>query len=50
MIQSANLTPVVSVDELASIVRKDGRERGAVMLQVNRRGESFFVTVPLDNK
>ncbi len=50
VIQSANLTPVVSVDELASIVRKDGRERGAVMLQVNRRGESFFVTVPLDNK
>ena len=50
VIQSANLTPVVSVDELASIVRKDCRERGAVMLQVNRRGESFFVTVPLDNK
>lgn len=50
VIQSANLTPVTSVDELSSIVRKDGRERGAVMLQVNRRGESFFVTVPLDTK
>ncbi|MCH5276338.1 MAG: DegQ family serine endoprotease [Desulfovibrionaceae bacterium] len=48
VIQSANLNPVTSVDELASIVRKEGRERGAVMLQVNRRGESFFVTVPVD--
>lgn len=50
VIQSANLTPVANVDELASIVRKEGRERGAVMLQINRRGETFFVTVPLDNK
>lgn len=50
VIQSANLTPVANVDELASIVRKEGRERGAVMLQINRRGETFFVTVPLDTK
>lgn len=50
VILSANLTPVTSVDELASIVRKEGKERGAVMLQINRRGETFFVTIPLDAK
>ena len=48
VILSANLKPVTSVDELVSVVRKEGRERGAVMLQVNRRGETFFITVTLD--
>lgn len=50
VILSANLKPVTSADELVSIVRKEGKERGAVMLQVNRRGETFFITVTLDNK
>lgn len=50
VILSANLKPVTSAGELSSIVRKDGKERGAVMLQINRRGESFFVTVALDKK
>ena len=50
VILSANLKPVTSAEELVSIVRKEGKERGAVMLQVNRHGETFFITVTLDNK
>ncbi len=48
IILSANLAPVTSVEELSAVVRKEGRERGAVMLQVNRRGEVFFITVSLE--
>ena len=48
VILSANLKPVKDVEDLASVVRKEGRERGAVMLQINRRGETFFITVTLD--
>ena len=50
VILSANLQPVTQPDQLVSIVKKEGKERGAVMLQVNRRGETFFITVPLDTK
>ena len=50
VILSANLKAVSSVDELVSIVHKEGRERGAVMLQINRRGETFFMTVTLNKK
>ena len=48
VILSANLKPVKDVKELSDIVRKEGKERGAVMLQINRRGETFFITVTLD--
>lgn len=50
VILSANLQPVTTVNELVSIVHKEGKERGAIMLQVNRRGDTFFITVTLDNK
>ena len=50
VILSANLQPVTTVNELVSIVHKEGKERGAIMLQVNRRGDTFFITVSLDNK
>ena len=50
VIMSANLKPVTSADELLSIIRKEGKERGALMLQINRRGETFFITVSLDKK
>lgn len=50
VIMSANLKPVISADELLSIIRKEGKERGALMLQVNRRGETFFITVTLEKK
>lgn len=48
VILSVNLKPVSRTEELSSIVRKEGKERGAIMLQINRRGDSFFVTVNLD--
>ncbi|MCQ2444337.1 MAG: Do family serine endopeptidase [Mailhella sp.] len=50
VIISANLTPVEKLEELSSIVRRDGKARGAVMLQVNRRGQTSFVTVNLEKK
>ena len=50
VIISANLTPVEKLEDLSSIVRRDGKARGAVMLQVNRRGQTTFVTVNLEKK
>ena len=50
VILSANLTPVTSTDELASVLKKEGKERGAVMFQINRRGNVFFITVSLDKE
>ncbi len=49
VILSANLTPVKDAKELAKII-KDVTSRGAVMLQVSRRGEVTFVAVPLASK
>ncbi len=46
VILSANLTPVNTAQALAKII-KDATARGAVMLQINRRGEVTFVAVPL---
>ncbi len=48
VILSANLTPVNDANALAKII-KDVTARGAVMLQVSRRGEVTFVAVPLSN-
>lgn len=44
---SANLKPLRSAEELATIVREDAKKRGAVMLQVQRRGQTFFRTLPI---
>ncbi len=49
VILSANLTPVNDAKALAKII-KDVTARGAVMLQVSRRGEVSFVAVPLSVK
>ena len=46
VIIAANLTPVRDVPTLAKIV-KDASSRGAIMLQINRRGETFFRPVAL---
>ncbi len=46
VILSANLTPINDATTLAKII-KDVTKRGAVMLQVSRRGEVSFVAVPL---
>ncbi len=49
VILTANLIPVDEARELAKII-KDVTARGAVMLQINRRGETSFVAVPLSSK
>ncbi len=49
VILSANLTPVNDANQLAKII-KEVTARGAVMLQVNRRGDVSFVAVPLSSK
>ena len=46
VIRSANLNEVNNAEELRGILEKEAKERGAVMFQVLRRGDSFFVTVP----
>ena len=48
VILAANLQPVKSVEDFAKIVREQGKERGAVMLQIKRRGATFFRTIPLE--
>lgn len=47
VILSAALKPVTTPEEFVAIVNGVGRERGAVMLQIVRRGQKFFVTVDL---
>ena len=49
VIRSANLTEVTDADELRNILEKEAKERGAVMFQILRRGDSFFVTIPFDS-
>ena len=46
VIISANQKPLAKPGDLAAILRRD-RDRGAVMLLVNRRGEVFFTTISL---
>lgn len=48
IILKANQTPVGSADELARIVKDMAVKRGAVMLQIQRRGDIFLRAVPLD--
>ena len=47
VIVSANLKPVKTAQELAKIVMEDAKERGAVMLQINRRGQLSFRAIPI---
>lgn len=48
VIVSANLKSVGTPQELAEIINKDVKERGAIMLQINRRGQLSFRAVPLE--
>ena len=48
VILKANLKPVNSASALSKIVNEEGAKRGAVMLQISRRGEVYFRTVPLE--
>lgn len=47
VILKANQMPVNSAAELSKIVTEVGVKRGAVMLQIQRRGEVYFRAVPL---
>jgi len=47
VIVSANLKPVKTTQDFAKIVTEDAKERGAVMLQINRRGQLSFRAVPI---
>ncbi len=46
VILAANMVPIKSTQELAKII-KDVSSRGAVMLQIHRRGDTFLRAVPL---
>ncbi len=50
VILAANLKPVTTPGQLGDIVKNEGKKRGAVMLQINRRGDVFFLTVDLSPK
>ena len=50
VIVKANMKPVKTVQELSNIVKKEGVKRGAVLLQINRRGDLIFRTVELAQK
>ena len=47
MILKANLKPVRNAADLSKIVNDEGVARGAVMLQISRRGDVYFRTVSL---
>ncbi|MDR2696744.1 MAG: Do family serine endopeptidase [Deltaproteobacteria bacterium] len=47
VIVSANLKPLKTAQDLVKIVTEDAKERGAVMLQINRRGQLSFRAIPL---
>ena len=50
VILKANMKPVKSVADLARVVKEEGVKRGAVLLQINRRGDQLFRTVSLEKK
>ncbi len=50
VITKANMKPVKTVAELARIVKEEGVKRGAVVLQINRRGDVFFCTVEISTQ
>jgi serine protease Do len=47
VILTANLQPVNRTEDLANIIDKAGKERGALTFQIQRQGQTFFRTVPL---
>ncbi|MFV0420686.1 Do family serine endopeptidase [Oleidesulfovibrio sp.] len=50
VIMTANLKPVNTIGQLQEVVEGDAAKRGAIMLQIYRRGERFFRTLTLDSK
>ena len=50
VILAANLKPVGTAKELGKIIENEGKKRGAIVLQVYRRGNIFIITVPLTDE
>ncbi len=50
IILKANMKPVRKLGDLSKIVNNEGKKRGAVVLQVMRRGQTFFVPLEIEKK
>jgi serine protease Do len=50
IVLKVNFKSVNSTDAMARIVNEEGTKRGAVMLQLQRRGENFTRAIPLKKK
>lgn len=50
VIITANNTPIQNVDDLTDVIEKQGKKRGAVMLQILRGGQRFFKAVTVSSK
>ena len=48
VIMAANLKPIKNVHDLINIMNKEGKKRGAIVLQIYRQGNAFIITVPLE--
>ncbi len=44
---TANFKPLRSPEDLAQVVNQDAKKRGAVMLQIQRQGQTFLRAIPL---
>jgi serine protease Do len=47
VILQANLKPVNTVDEFLKVLKEEGEPRGAIMLQIKRRGIVQFYSIPI---
>ena len=50
IILAANLKPVKSIKELTDILDNESKKRGAIVLQIYRQGNSFSISIPLEEK
>ncbi len=50
IILAANLKPVKSIKELTDILDNESKKRGAIVLQIYRQGNSFIISIPLEEK
>ncbi len=48
VIMAANLKSIKNVHDLINIMDKEGKQRGAIVLQIYRQGNAFIITVPLE--
>jgi len=48
VILEANKQPVNQVDQLQEIINTDAKQKGALLLRINRRGQIFYRAIPLE--